>query len=136
VSATAQILRRKFTFGVRNLPDPGAQMSPEDVKALYASHYPELLTATVQGPEVKGAEAHYTFERSYGTKGRAPASVAAQDTALAVVERALATGQSASLFPTQMLLGRDQLVRRQLLSSLTHGDDSLRWPGPCAPMPF
>lgn len=136
MSAVAQPLQRRFTFGVRNLPDPGAHLSPEDVKTLYAQHFPELLTATIAGPEIKGGQAHYKFERAYGTKGSARPAEDKAVTALDVVERALRLGDQGVLFGDQTLLKRDQVIDRQTLANIAVGVNALRWPGPCTPMPF
>jgi PRTRC genetic system protein C len=66
-------LERRFSAEVRgatiNLPDPGSTMSVEAVKAHYANTYPELVGATVHGPEMKADHALYRFETKVGVKG-------------------------------------------------------------------
>ena len=41
---------RIFTYSGLTLPDPDSRLSPEDVKAAYATQYPELATAAINGP--------------------------------------------------------------------------------------
>ena len=47
-------LTRFFSLMGLRLPDPDGQLTPEDVKAFYATQYPELAAATITGPEVVG----------------------------------------------------------------------------------
>jgi len=67
---TLQIAKaeRLFTFNGVSLPDPGPHMTPEQVKDLYAASYPELTSAVVEGPEMKGGKMIYTYRRAVGTK--------------------------------------------------------------------
>jgi PRTRC genetic system protein C len=44
-------------------------MSPEEVRDLYAASHPELTTASILGPELKGKTQRYQFQISLGTKG-------------------------------------------------------------------
>lgn len=62
-------LERVFNYSGMALPDPGATLSPEDVRAMYAAAYPEILTAAIEGPEEKGGKMHYTFRKAAGAKG-------------------------------------------------------------------
>lgn len=54
---------------VTNLSDPNPNMAPADVAKFYAGSYPELTTASLEGPKVVGDEAEYTFSLNVGTKG-------------------------------------------------------------------
>ncbi len=65
----ARPVTRVFKFNNRNLPDPNPKMSPAQVKDIYASQYPELASAGVEGPEVKNGQQVYTLARQVGTKG-------------------------------------------------------------------
>jgi PRTRC genetic system protein C len=65
----ASPLKRSFSFLGLRLPDPDNQLSPEEVKAVFATQYPELATASITGPEVVGDKLVYTFSRAIGTKG-------------------------------------------------------------------
>lgn len=66
-------MKRGFSFQKNGktieLSDPELNMSPDEVLAFYANTYPELTTATVQGPEIKNDEVVYTFKTTIGTKG-------------------------------------------------------------------
>jgi PRTRC genetic system protein C len=62
-------MTRVFQFNGIRLPDPNPAMSVDEVKALYAAQYPELATASVNGPEAAGDKMRYTFERAIGSKG-------------------------------------------------------------------
>lgn len=62
-------LIREFAYNGMTLLDPGVAFSPDDVKDVYSAQYPELTTATVDGPEITGETARYTFVRAAGAKG-------------------------------------------------------------------
>jgi len=64
----AQLIR-EFSYNGMTLLDPGLAFSPDDVKDVYSAQYPELTTATVDGPEIAGETARYTFVRAAGAKG-------------------------------------------------------------------
>ena len=49
---------------------PDGSYSPAQLKDLYASNFPDLLNAEIEGPNVKDGKAVYTFKRTTGTKGR------------------------------------------------------------------
>ena len=60
---------RSFKFNKRVLPDPNPKLSPAQVKDLYAAQFPELASAAIEGPELKGGQQVYGFARQVGTKG-------------------------------------------------------------------
>lgn len=66
-------LERKFVFehdGEKiELNDPNPDMEPAQVKKFYANTYPELTNANVEGPEIVGDSASYSFTIAVGTKG-------------------------------------------------------------------
>lgn len=65
------ILKRVFQIeksGVE-LPDPNPEMSEDEVMKFYSAQYPELTTATVDGPKINNDKAHYSFKTTIGTKG-------------------------------------------------------------------
>lgn len=67
---TIKTVERSFRFGSLTLPDPDPTVSPEQVMALYAPNYPALAAATVEGPEIEGSRATYTFVKApVKTKG-------------------------------------------------------------------
>jgi PRTRC genetic system protein C len=60
---------REFTYNGMKFADPGPAFSPDDVRDLYSAQYPELTTATVDGPDFAGETATYKFSRAAGAKG-------------------------------------------------------------------
>jgi len=62
-------LLRQFSYNGMTLLDPGPAFTPEQVRDIYSAQYPELTTASVDGPEVKGDVASFTFVRAAGAKG-------------------------------------------------------------------
>ena len=51
------------------LEDPNPSFSPDEVMLFYANTYPELTTATVNGPVMTDNGASYEFKTTVGTKG-------------------------------------------------------------------
>lgn len=64
-----QALVREFAYNGLVLPCPGANLTPVAVRDVYSAAYPEITTAAIEGPEVKGDKLVYTFKRAVGTKG-------------------------------------------------------------------
>ncbi len=67
-------LQRKFIIKNEDkkdieLKDPNPDMTPEEVIKFYSSEYPELTTASLSGPTVKGEVAVYSASAQIGTKG-------------------------------------------------------------------
>lgn len=66
-------LPRAFSFSHNGkdlaLDDPNPSLTPDQVMSFFANQYAQLTTATVQGPEIKGDKALYTFKTTLGTKG-------------------------------------------------------------------
>ena len=62
-------LVREFNFNGIRLPDLDAKLSIEEVRNLYATAYPDITTAAIEGPETVGNKLIYRFSRSVGTKG-------------------------------------------------------------------
>jgi len=60
---------RKFMYNGIALACPGASLSPDQVRSFYATMYPELNTALVEGPVTKNNESTYKFARAAGDKG-------------------------------------------------------------------
>ena len=67
--AKVEKLQREFSYNGLTLPDPGAQLSPEEVRNIYSAAYPEITSAGIEGPERKGDKLVYVFKRAVGTKG-------------------------------------------------------------------
>jgi PRTRC genetic system protein C len=62
-------ITRSFRYNSITLPDPNPALGPEQVREFYASQYPELNNAVVEGPLTRNAVATYTFTRAAGAKG-------------------------------------------------------------------
>lgn len=66
-------IERSFTFKKGSetikLSDPNPAESPEAVMSYYSNLYPELITATVHGPQIREDKAVYEFKTTIGTKG-------------------------------------------------------------------
>jgi PRTRC genetic system protein C len=69
MSISIKTLLREFVYNGVSFVDPGATFSPDEVRDLYSAQYPELTTAAIDGPEVTGETARYTFRRAAGAKG-------------------------------------------------------------------
>lgn len=66
---TVNPTRRTFSYAGISLPDLDRAMPPEEIKAAYAHQYPELATASINGPEAVGDTLRYEFVRALGSKG-------------------------------------------------------------------
>lgn len=66
-------LTREFKFKKNgtniSLPDPNPEFTVNDVLQFYSGQYPELTTASLEGPKVEGDKAVYTVSTTVGTKG-------------------------------------------------------------------
>lgn len=60
---------RVFTFKGQTLPDIDPNMTPDEIKAAYASKHGELTTAAVQPKGEKDGKAVFEFVVSTGKKG-------------------------------------------------------------------
>ena len=65
----ASVISREFTWNGVKIPDPGRHLSPEEVRAVLATMYPDIATATITGPEAVGEKLIYRFVAAIGTKG-------------------------------------------------------------------
>lgn len=88
-----QVLTRVFAYNGLELTDPDPTRSPAQVKDVYATMYPELTTAEVEGPVTKGDRMTYTFKRSTGTKGKTDSVKEGQKVPFADRLAAIAAGQ-------------------------------------------
>jgi PRTRC genetic system protein C len=62
-------LERSFSYNGLTLADPSPDLTPEQVRDVYAASYPEITTAAIEGPEASGDTVHFKFTRVIGTKG-------------------------------------------------------------------
>jgi PRTRC genetic system protein C len=64
-----EALEREFHYNGVRIPDPGPELTVEQVRDLLTPNYPEIATASVSGPEAAGSVLRYTFSRAIGSKG-------------------------------------------------------------------
>lgn len=73
MSLSITSLERSFQFRNGNtdviLNDPNPAMLPAEVMEFFSHTYPELTTASVQGPEIENDRIVYHFKTTIGTKG-------------------------------------------------------------------
>lgn len=62
-------IKRSFAYNGIKLLDPNPAIGPDQVREFFASQYPELNNAVVEGPVTKNGTATYTFARAAGAKG-------------------------------------------------------------------
>ena len=62
-------LERSFSYNGLTLVDPSPDLTPEQVRDVYAATCPEITTASIEGPEASGDTLRYKFTRVIGTKG-------------------------------------------------------------------
>ena len=60
---------REFHYNGQILPDPDPSLSPDRVKSMFAVTYPELATATIEGPTTKDGKMIFSCNRQVGVKG-------------------------------------------------------------------
>jgi PRTRC genetic system protein C len=65
----ASVVSREFNFNGVKIPDPDKALSPEEVRSVLATMYPDIATASITGPEAVGDKLRYTFVRAIGAKG-------------------------------------------------------------------
>lgn len=65
----AEVMVREFHYNGIRIPDPGPDLTIDQVRDLLTPSYPEIATASVSGPEASGSVLRYTFSRAIGTKG-------------------------------------------------------------------
>ena len=63
------VVEREFSFNGVKLPDPDPKLSPEEVKTVLCTVYPDIATASITGPEPVGNKLRYSFIHAVGTKG-------------------------------------------------------------------
>jgi len=65
----AGVVTREFNFNGVKIPDPDKTLSPEEVRSVLATIYPDIATASITGPEAVGDKLRYNFVRAIGAKG-------------------------------------------------------------------
>jgi len=46
-------LERSFAYNGVSLPDPGVNLTLEQVRDVYSAAFPEIISAAIEGPETK-----------------------------------------------------------------------------------
>lgn len=64
-----EALHREFFYNGTRIPDPAPGMSIDQVRELLTPSFPEIATATLEGPEDTGTALRYSFTRAIGSKG-------------------------------------------------------------------
>jgi PRTRC genetic system protein C len=64
-------LIREFSYNSVKLADPNPTFTLVQVRDFYATTYPEIISADIEGPKNVGAKSIYSFRRAVGTKGGA-----------------------------------------------------------------
>ena len=65
----ASVIGREFTWSGVKIPDPGRHLSPEEVRVVLATMYPDIATATITGPEAVGDKLRLSFARAIEIQG-------------------------------------------------------------------
>ena len=63
-----EVAERVFSYNGVTLTDPDPGSTAEEVRDFYSAMYPEITTATIEGPEERGGKLHYKIARAVGTK--------------------------------------------------------------------
>jgi PRTRC genetic system protein C len=63
------VIEREFNFNGVKIPDPDKALSPEEVRAVLSTVYPDIATASITGPEPVGNKLVYRLTRAVGVKG-------------------------------------------------------------------
>ena len=74
---------RKFRYNSLTLQDPNESMTLDQVREFYATQFPELNNALVEGPKTENGVSTWTFLRAAGAKGRMSAVEAPGGTSMA-----------------------------------------------------
>ncbi len=69
INALKRVFQLKKGSTTLELDDPDSSLSLNEVMDFYSMNYPELTTATVQGPEIENDRAVYQFKTTIGVKG-------------------------------------------------------------------
>lgn len=69
INALKRVFQLKRGSNTMELEDPDSSLSLNEVMDFYSMNYPELTTATVQGPEIENDRAVYQFKTTIGVKG-------------------------------------------------------------------
>lgn len=128
-------LARVFEVNGVRFPDLDPSLTPMEVRDLIAAAgRPELSSAEVRGPEIRGNELVFTLHRAVGTKALAPASDTSVQAREAAVRQALRVIRKRTFQPN--------IREAQLAACLTQaevgaaGNHRLQTPGVLVPWVF
>lgn len=69
IKGIKRVFKLKKNNSILELDDPNSNMPLTEVMDFYSITYPELTTATLNGPELEDGRAVYQFVTTIGTKG-------------------------------------------------------------------
>lgn len=69
MSLKVTTVERIFRYNGQDLADPNPTLDADTVMRTYAAQFPELATASVEGPKTEDGKQVYTFQTRIGTKG-------------------------------------------------------------------
>lgn len=120
-------LVRKFKYNSVTLPDPNDSMAPDQVREFYATQYPELNNAMLEGPVTANGISTWTFLRAAGAKGRTITSVQAQTcNAHELIMKAVASGPAGTSFSSLAPVRESTRFAGRLVKVLSTRDASGR----------
>ena len=64
-----QQLKRVFIYKKQELQDPNSALTPAEVLDYYSDTHPELVNATMTGPEIKQDSLIFEFDVKFKEKG-------------------------------------------------------------------
>lgn len=64
-----QELKRVFNYKSEKLTDPNPGLTPAEVLDFYSDKYPELVNATMTGPNIKDDSLEFDFSVKFKEKG-------------------------------------------------------------------
>lgn len=113
-----QKLLREFRYNGVVLVDPNETFSLVQVRDFYATVYPEILSADIEGPQQVGAKTIYTFRRAVGTKGGASLAGMIRDLAELLHVNWFGPGDAQFVKDLQEALHKNEVARIPAAASL------------------
>ena len=107
---SVKTLPRQFKYGSLTLEDPNPDWTVEEVKEHYSQVYQDLISATVEGPEVTETALVYEFEKAYRTKG--------------ITIEEIAAGREPQFEEIRVTERQLKLMRKVTETLATHAEDS------------
>jgi PRTRC genetic system protein C len=62
-------MERELRLNGVKIPDPNPSAPIEQVRQILAATYPDITTATMEGPTVEGSKEIFSWKREAGSKG-------------------------------------------------------------------